>query len=104
MMLYSGAGLGLVIGLTSPLLEYNHTAKYRNTQSWLGKVVGVSLGLIVGQTVRIVEQCLPRDFRPILFGCQLLLHGGYVYMLVTQVPRIQSLVDSIKDRGTKLRA
>ena len=30
MMRYSGAGL--VIGLTSPLLEYNHTAKYINTQ------------------------------------------------------------------------
>ena len=104
MMLYSGAGLGLVIGLTSPLLEYNHTHLYRTTHSWLGMGVGVFLGLVVSQTVKVVEWCLPRDFQPIFLACQLLLHGVYVYILVTQVPRIQFLIDSFQDRGTKEKA
>ena len=103
MMLYSGAGLGLVIGLTSPLLEF-HNKLYRTTHSWMGLFVGVFMGLTVGQTVRIVEWCLPRDFQPIFLACQLLLHGVYVYMLVTQIPRIQFLIDSFQDRATKLRA
>ena len=105
MMLYSGSGVGLVVGVTSSLLNYNRSASYKESSGRAGIFTGIGIGLVVSLTVWVVERCLPTSFRPITFPCLLLVHSTYVYLLVTQVPRIQTVVDGITAEGSsKLRA
>ena len=96
-MMISGSGLGLSVGLTSPLHLHCPSASL----SWPAITAGLLVSASVGTSALVILNNLYIGSRPGLHLAQLLLTSSSVYMILTQTPRIQVLVDSIvrRDRG-----
>ena len=94
LMLISGSGLGLAVGLTSPLSLRSPPASL----SWPALTAGLLVSASVGASALVILNNLALGSRPALHLAQLLLTSTSVYMILTQTPRIQSLVQAIVRR------
>ena len=92
-MLISGSGLGLSVGLTSPL-----SLRCPPALSWPALTAGILTSASVGSSVLVILDNLHICSRPGLHLAQLLLTSTSVYMILTQTPRIQTLVQAIVRR------
>ena len=99
LMMISGSGLGLGLGLTSPLSLRSPPASL----SWPALTAGLVVSASVGTSALVILKNLDICSRPGLHLAQLLLTSSSVYMILSQTPRIQSLVQSIvrRDRITR---
>ena len=96
-MMMTGSGLGLSVGLTSPLSLRCPPASL----SWPALTAGLLVSASVGSSALVILSHLDMSSRPGLHLAQLLLSSTAVYSLLTQTARIQALVQSIvrRDRG-----
>ena len=94
LMTMSGSGLGLAVGLTSPLSLPSHPAFLSRP----ALSAGLLTSLAVGVSALVIQTNLSVLWRPGLHLAQLLLTSSSTYTILTQTPRIQVLVDSILTR------
>lgn len=94
LMTWAGAGLGLAVGLTSPLSLRSPPASL----SWPALTAGLLMSGAVGASALVIQTNLSISSRPVLHLTQLVLTGSSVYTILTQTARIQALLNSIVTR------